>query len=142
MPAAIAYERTGSGPPLVLVHGITESRHSWDPLTPSLAERFDVVAVDLRGHGESAKVPPFDIQRLNRSGSLFLTRPTLGHYIATRDELLTRARDIFAAITDGSTPPAFANPRITSCCDTPTRNAPLMSLLKTNRSFGSMPRQA
>jgi len=56
MPAAIAYARTGSGPPLVLVHGITESRHSWDPLIPSLAERFDVVAVDLRGHGESAKV--------------------------------------------------------------------------------------
>ena len=51
MPAAIAYERTGSGPPLVLVHGITESRHSWAPLIPSLAERFDVVAVDLRGHG-------------------------------------------------------------------------------------------
>jgi pimeloyl-ACP methyl ester carboxylesterase len=64
MPAAIAYERTGSGPPLVLVHGITESRHSWDPLIPSLAERFDVVAVDLRGHGESAKVPPFDIGTL------------------------------------------------------------------------------
>ena len=61
---AIAYERTGSGPPLVLVHGITESRRTWDPLIPSLAERFDVVAVDLRGHGESAKVPPFDVGTL------------------------------------------------------------------------------
>jgi pimeloyl-ACP methyl ester carboxylesterase len=64
MPAAIAYQRTGSGPPLVLVHGITESRHSWDPLIPALAEPFDVVAVDLRGHGQSAKVPPFDVGTL------------------------------------------------------------------------------
>ena len=52
---AIAYERSGSGPPLVLVHGITESRRSWDPLVPLLAEHFDVVAADLRGHGESTK---------------------------------------------------------------------------------------
>ena len=37
---AIAYERSGSGPPLVLVHGITESRRSWDPLVPLLAEQL------------------------------------------------------------------------------------------------------
>ncbi|MBV9919887.1 MAG: alpha/beta hydrolase [Pseudonocardia sp.] len=61
---AIAYERTGSGPPLVLVHGITESRHSWDPLVPRLAESFDVLAVDLRGHGRSAKIAPFDVGTL------------------------------------------------------------------------------
>jgi NADPH2:quinone reductase len=52
--------------------------------------------------GSSGQVPPFDIQRLNRGGSLYLTRPTLGHYIADRDELLWRARDVFAAITDGT----------------------------------------
>ena len=61
---AIAYERTGAGSPLVLVHGITESRHSWDPLVPRLAERFDVVAVDLRGHGGSVKAAPFDVGTL------------------------------------------------------------------------------
>ena len=52
--------------------------------------------------GSSGQVPPFDIQRLNRGGSLFLTRPTLGNYIATREELLGRASDVFAAIADGS----------------------------------------
>ena len=61
---AIAYERSGSGPPLVLVHGITESRRSWDPLVPLLAEHFDVVAADLRGHGESTKAAPFDPRTL------------------------------------------------------------------------------
>src|SRR5690349_1287954 len=86
MPAVdIAFERTGSGPPLVLVHGITESHHSWDPLVPALAERFDVVAVDLRGHGESAKVPPFDVGTLAEdvttlAARLGLERPYLvGH---------------------------------------------------------------
>ncbi len=43
------------------MHGITESRHSWDPLLPGLAGSFDVLAVDLRGHGESEVVPPFDV---------------------------------------------------------------------------------
>ena len=43
----------------------------------------------------SGQVPPFDPQRLNSGGSLFLTRPTLAHYISDRDELLWRARDLF-----------------------------------------------
>jgi NADPH2:quinone reductase len=51
--------------------------------------------------GSSGQVPPFDIQRLNRGGSLFLTRPTLGHYTADRDELLWRATDLFDAIRAG-----------------------------------------
>ena len=50
----------------------------------------------------SGAVPPFDAQVLSAKGSLFLTRPTLGHYVATRDELLTRAKDIFAWIADGT----------------------------------------
>ncbi len=43
----------------------------------------------------SGPVPPFDPQILNRKGSLFLTRPTLNSYVATRDELMSRANDIF-----------------------------------------------
>jgi len=45
--------------------------------------------------GASGQVPPFDPQRLNGGGSLFLTRPTLGHYVADRGELLWRAGDVF-----------------------------------------------
>ncbi|HKB49559.1 MAG TPA: quinone oxidoreductase [Ktedonobacterales bacterium] len=47
----------------------------------------------------SGAVPPLDPQVLNAKGSLFLTRPTIAHYIATRDELLWRATDIFTWIT-------------------------------------------
>jgi len=43
----------------------------------------------------SGPVEPFDLQVLNAKGSLYVTRPTLRHYIATRDELLWRAGDLF-----------------------------------------------
>jgi pimeloyl-ACP methyl ester carboxylesterase len=60
----INVERRGSGPSLVLVHGITESHHSFDPLIDALAKDHDVVAMDLRGHGESTREGPFDVLRL------------------------------------------------------------------------------
>ena len=50
----------------------------------------------------SGPVPPFDPQRLNHKGSLFLTRPNLAHYVATREELVARSSDLLAWIADGS----------------------------------------
>jgi NADPH2:quinone reductase len=49
----------------------------------------------------SGPVPPVDPQMLNTKGSLFLTRPTGGHYLATRDELLWRTGDVFKWIQSG-----------------------------------------
>src|SRR5690625_5222917 len=49
----------------------------------------------------SGPVPPIDPRELELGGSLFLTRPTLRHYIATREELLARTGDIFDAIAAG-----------------------------------------
>ncbi|WP_279105653.1 quinone oxidoreductase family protein [Gordonia paraffinivorans] len=49
----------------------------------------------------SGPVPPFDLQRLNPAGSLSVTRPTLGHFTATREELSWRAGEYFEAIADG-----------------------------------------
>ena len=58
----IDYYAAGSGPVVVLVHGITESRRTWDPLFPKfLAAGYRVVAVDLRGHGDSSRVGPYDL---------------------------------------------------------------------------------
>jgi NADPH2:quinone reductase len=51
--------------------------------------------------GSSGQVPPFDPQRLNSGGSLYLTRPTLAHYVADRGELLWRAGDLFEWIGSG-----------------------------------------
>lgn len=51
--------------------------------------------------GASGQVPPLDLQRLNALGSLFVTRPSLGAYTATRDELLWRGIDVLSAVADG-----------------------------------------
>lgn len=45
----------GAGPPLLLLHGFPQSHVMWHPLAAALAERFTVVAADLRGYGDSAK---------------------------------------------------------------------------------------
>ena len=50
----------------------------------------------------SGPVPPFELQRLMTGGSLYLTRPTLGDYIVTRDELVTRTDELFGWIADGT----------------------------------------
>ncbi|HLT31902.1 MAG TPA: quinone oxidoreductase [Myxococcaceae bacterium] len=51
--------------------------------------------------GASGPVPPFDIQELNRKGSLFLTRPTLADHIADRASLLRRAGDVLMQVSRG-----------------------------------------
>ncbi len=53
----LAYERRGTGPPLVLIHPLGGDRHAWDPVLDSLAAARMVVAVDLPGFGES---PPLE----------------------------------------------------------------------------------
>ena len=45
----------GAGPPLLLLHGFPQSHVMWHAVAPRLAERFTVVAADLRGYGDSAK---------------------------------------------------------------------------------------
>ena len=73
------------------------------------AATFDASLASLRTRGmmvlfggASGQVPPFDIQRLNSSGSLFLTRPTLAHYLLTPEERQWRARELFDAVLAGT----------------------------------------
>ncbi|MEJ7789450.1 MAG: alpha/beta fold hydrolase [Thermoleophilaceae bacterium] len=51
------FERRGSGEPLLLLHGIGGELCVWDPVLDRLAERFDVVALDLPGFGKSPALP-------------------------------------------------------------------------------------
>ncbi|WP_018686131.1 quinone oxidoreductase family protein [Actinokineospora enzanensis] len=49
----------------------------------------------------SGAVPPVDPQRLNQAGSVYLTRPTMAHYVATAEELRWRTGELFEAVTGG-----------------------------------------
>ena len=54
----LAYERFGTGEPLVLVHGISHRRQAWYPVAERLAEHREVILFDLPGHGESPDLVP------------------------------------------------------------------------------------
>jgi 3-oxoadipate enol-lactonase len=61
---AIAYETAGAGDPIVLVHGLGSYAGDWRPQIDALAPAFRVVAVDLRGHGDSGTPPgPYSVPR-------------------------------------------------------------------------------
>ncbi len=73
------------------------------------ASTFDASLASLRVRGTlalfgaaSGPVPPVDPQRLNTAGSVFLTRPNLGHHTSTADEFSWRAGELINAIADGS----------------------------------------
>jgi pimeloyl-ACP methyl ester carboxylesterase len=59
----LAYQSTGSGRPLILVHGTGAAHTRWTPVVPALAQRFRVCAVDRRGRGESGDPGPYDMRR-------------------------------------------------------------------------------
>lgn len=78
----VAYRQAGSGPVVVLVHGITSSSATWERVLPYLADRFTVIAPDLAGHGESAK-PRGDYSLGAHASSLRDLLLALGHERAT-----------------------------------------------------------
>ena len=60
---AIAYVRTGGGPPLVLVHGATVDHTTWVEARPFLGEHFTVYAMDRRGRGESGDADEYALNQ-------------------------------------------------------------------------------
>jgi NADPH2:quinone reductase len=92
---AVVREVTGGDGAAVVYDGVGQA--TFDDSLAALRRRGYMV---LYG-AASGPVPPLDPQRLNTGGSLFLTRPTLVDYIATREELLSRADDLFGWITGG-----------------------------------------
>jgi NADPH2:quinone reductase len=93
---AAVRELSGGTGVAVVYDGVGKS--TFDASLASLRRRGTLVVFG----GASGQVPPFDVQRLNSGGSLYLTRPTLAHYTETREELLERGTDVLIAIGDGS----------------------------------------
>jgi pimeloyl-ACP methyl ester carboxylesterase len=78
----VAYRCAGSGPAIVLVHGITSTSATWERVMPDLATRFTVIAPDLMGHGGSAK-PRGDYSLGAYASGVRDLMVTLGHESAT-----------------------------------------------------------
>ena len=92
------------------VRALTENRRGVDVVYDGVGKTtFEASLASLRPRGlmvlygaASGPVPPFDPQRLQTSGSLFLTRPTLGHHIATPEEFAWRTGEVLAAVAAGT----------------------------------------
>jgi pimeloyl-ACP methyl ester carboxylesterase len=78
----MAFRTGGTGPVILLVHGMAGSSSTWRPVMPALAEHFTVVAPDLPGHGASAK-PRGDYSLGALADSLRDLLTVLGHERAT-----------------------------------------------------------
>ncbi len=92
------------------VRALTEEGRGVDVVYDGVGKTtFDASLASLRLRGmlalygaASGAVPPFEIQRLQYSGSIFLTRPTLGHHLLTPQEFAWRTGEVLAAIADGT----------------------------------------
>jgi NADPH:quinone reductase len=92
---AVVEEVTGGAGAHVVYDGVGQA--TFDDSLAALRPRGMLVVYGAA----SGQVPQFDIQRLNSGGSLFVTRPTLAHYVADTDELRWRAGEVFDWIAKG-----------------------------------------
>jgi pimeloyl-ACP methyl ester carboxylesterase len=74
----LSYRTAGSGPPLVLLHGIASSSMTWEQVTPWLSKHYTLIAPDFLGHGESA-TPRGDYSLGAHAGSVRDLLTALGH---------------------------------------------------------------
>jgi NADPH:quinone reductase len=93
--AAQVRDITGGTGARVILDGVGKA--SWEASIGSIARRGLMVSYG----NASGAVPPFDPLLLSRSGSIFVTRPTLFDYIATRDERIALAARVFDMMESG-----------------------------------------
>ena len=75
----VHYRRSGSGRPVVLLHGLGSSGEDWENQIPFLEKSYDVIAPDFRGHGQSSKPPgPYSIQQFASDATTFLDELDVG----------------------------------------------------------------
>lgn len=130
------HHRVGSGEPLVLVHGIGSRWQVWEPVIPALAERFDVIAVDLPGFGGSAPLPHTTVATLTDALAGFLAEEgidkphlagnSMGGYIT----LQLGARGLARSVTAYSPIGFWDTPGRIWCQQTLGKSLVLMSVLR------------
>lgn len=139
------YRREGQGAPLVLVHGYPTSSWDWARVWPALAARYDVIAMDLLGFGESAKPPGHRYSLLEQTDLVCALVDRLGvdrfHVLAhdygvtVGQELLARGApvDSIAFLNGGLFPEMHRARPIQRLLASPV--GPLVARLMTERRF-------
>jgi len=110
----IAFSRSGSGEPLLLIHPLGADRHVWDPVLPDIAADHDCVAVDMPGFGDSPELPAdvratpaaiaaTVVELLDRLGldSAHVAGISLGGWVALELGKTGRARSVTAICAAG-----------------------------------------
>lgn len=117
----VHYERSGDGPPLLLLHGLGSSSEDWENQTALLAESFDVISPDFRGHGQTTKpAGPYSVTQFSDDivalvGSLGLSSVTvvgisLGGMVAF--QLAADRPDLVSRLVVVNALPAFETTRV------------------------------
>jgi pimeloyl-ACP methyl ester carboxylesterase len=118
---SLAFERAGTGAPLVLIHGLGHRRQAWDPVLGLLTPHREVITLDLPGHGESPPLPA-GLRAAGQNaielmadevaaliGSLGLDRPHVaGNSLGGALALVLASRGLVASAT-GLSPAGFPN---------------------------------
>jgi pimeloyl-ACP methyl ester carboxylesterase len=108
---SLGYDRTGTGEPLVLIHGLGADRHVWSPVIDALSRERDVIAIDMPGFGgtplDGEPSPPALARRIaDELAALGIERPhvagnSLGAWVALELALLDVARSVTAIAPAG-----------------------------------------
>jgi pimeloyl-ACP methyl ester carboxylesterase len=97
----VAYEVTGVGAPLLLVHGLGDERTLWLPLIERFAPYFRCVSLDLRGHGQTTGAVDFDPFGLHRDLDAVISDAGLGRPVLIGHSLGGFAATTYAAAHAG-----------------------------------------
>ena len=98
----IAYDLVGRGAPVVFCHGLTSSRHAWDPITALLANDFSCVRMDLRGHGKSSTAPDYTLPSMVADVRAVVEELGLGDPALVGNSLGATVAAIYAAAHDAT----------------------------------------
>lgn len=111
----IAFDRIGSGPPILFIHGLTYDRQMWLPVMQRLADEYTCIAVDLPGHGKSPSAQSYDLETVTDRiydvvRGLGVQEPVVvGHALGALNAVAYAARfPVAALLTSDQTLPSIA----------------------------------